>query len=111
MLDAKDSGENGNHFRPLVAKKMFHYAGYLRWYLDSLFQGQVAQMQVAFLVVPGNNFGTRTLFSMVADPRGDLIVGCTGRNERPEIIIIDLGKFQPALIERTIGMVLPFPAC
>src|SRR5207248_5495623 len=40
MLDAKDSGENGNHFRPLVAKKMFHYAGYLRWYLDSIFQEQ-----------------------------------------------------------------------
>jgi len=23
MFDAKDSGENGNHLRPLVAKKMF----------------------------------------------------------------------------------------
>jgi hypothetical protein len=30
MFDAKDSGENGNHFRPLVTKKMFHYAGYFR---------------------------------------------------------------------------------
>ncbi len=51
------------------------------------FQGQVAQMQVAFLVVPGNNFGTRTLFRMIADPFGDFTVGCTGGNERPKIII------------------------
>jgi hypothetical protein len=30
MFDAKDSGKNGNHFRSLVTKKMFHYAGYFR---------------------------------------------------------------------------------
>jgi hypothetical protein len=28
MLDTKDSGENGNHLRPFVAKKVFHYTGY-----------------------------------------------------------------------------------
>src|SRR5512132_3812894 len=67
-------------------------------------------MQVAFFVVPGNDFGTRTLFSMVPDPLGNLFVGSAGGNERPKIIIINLGKFQPALIERTVGMVLPFPA-
>jgi hypothetical protein len=38
MFDAKDSGENGNHLRPLVTKKMFHYAGYFRWLLDNVFQ-------------------------------------------------------------------------
>src|SRR5438132_1645933 len=59
---------------------------------------------------PGNDSGTRTLFSTIADPLGDFIVGCTGGNEGPKIIVIDLGKFQPALIERTVGMVLPFPA-
>src|SRR5947207_3620561 len=74
------------------------------------FQGQVAQMQVAFLVVPGNDFGARTLFSVLADPLGNLIIGCASGDERAKIIIIDLGKFQPGLIERTIGMVLPFPA-
>ena len=70
-------------------------------------QGQVAQMQVAFFVVPGNDFGTRTLFSMVVDPLDNLFVGCAGGNERPKIIITNLGKFQPALIERTVGMVSP----
>src|SRR5437762_9663213 len=41
MLDAKNSRENGNHLCPLVAKKMFHCAGYFRWYLDSIFQEQL----------------------------------------------------------------------
>ena len=41
MFDAKDSGENGNHLRPLVTKKMFHYAGYFRLCLNSVFKDKV----------------------------------------------------------------------
>src|SRR5437899_2805934 len=73
------------------------------------FQRQIAQVQVAFLVVPGNNLGTGTVFSVFTDPRSNLVVGRSGGDKGPEIVIINLCKFQPALIERAIGVVFAFP--
>jgi hypothetical protein len=50
-------------------------------------------MQVAFLVVPGNDFGARTLFSAFIYPRGNLVVSSAGGNKRSEVVIINLAKF------------------
>src|SRR4029077_11782363 len=47
MFDAEDSGENGNHLRPLMAKKMFHYAGYFRRLLDNFFQSKATTQLVS----------------------------------------------------------------
>src|SRR6266480_7530877 len=45
------------------------------------FQRQVAQMEVKLFVVPLNDLGTRALFSMLANPRDKLVIGCAGSNE------------------------------
>src|SRR5947208_6898260 len=74
------------------------------------FQRQIAQVQVAFFIVPGDNLTARTFFCMFANPRSNLIIGRAGGNERSEVVVIDLSKRKPALIERTIGMVFAFPA-
>jgi hypothetical protein len=74
------------------------------------FQRQIAQVQVPFAIVPGDDLGARTFLRVLANPSRNFVIGCASRNERPKIIIIDLGKFQPALIERTVRVVLPFPA-
>src|SRR5882724_13482271 len=74
------------------------------------FQGQIAQMQVAFFIVPSDNPSARTFFCMFANPRRDLIIGRAGGDERSEVVVVDLSKLKPALIERTIGMVFAFPA-
>jgi len=66
-------------------------------------------MQVAFFVVPRNDFGTRTLFNVIADPLGNLIIGGTGGNERPKVVIINLSNLQPALIDGTVRVVFAFP--
>src|SRR5262249_2411019 len=47
---------------------------------------------------------------MVRDPRCNLIVGRTGGDERPKVVIVNLRKLQPALIERAVRVVVPFPA-
>ena len=46
------------------------------------FQRQIAQAQVAFLIVPGNDLGTRKLFGVFTDPRSNLFVGGAGGDER-----------------------------
>ena len=73
------------------------------------FVRQIAQAQVAFLVVPGNDLGARTFLRIFLNPRSDLIVGCTAGNQRTKVAVINLGKIQPALIERAIGMVFALP--
>src|SRR5438552_4531404 len=74
------------------------------------FQGQIAQVQVAFFIVPSDNLRARTLLCMFTNPRNNLIIGRAGGDERSEVVVIDLSKLKPALIERTIGMVFAFPA-
>src|SRR5690242_8159796 len=66
-------------------------------------------MQVAFLVVPDNNLSTRTFLRSFFNPCCDLIIRCAGGNQRPKVSVIDLRKVQPALIKRTIGMVIALP--
>jgi hypothetical protein len=46
---------------------------------------------------------------MFLNPRSDLVIGRTGGDQRTEIAIVNLGKIQPALIERAIGMVFALP--
>src|SRR5207244_5851925 len=75
------------------------------------FQRKIAQMEVTFFVIPRNDLGTWTLLGVLADPAGNLIISSASSNQRPKVIIINFGKFQPALIEWAVGMVLPFPAC
>ena len=70
---------------------------------------QITQTQVAFLVVPGNDLGTRTLLRIFLNPLRDLVVSCTAGDQRTKIAVINLGKIQPALIERAIGMVFALP--
>src|SRR5579884_1989899 len=74
------------------------------------FQRQFTQPQVAFSVVPGDNFRSRTLFGVLFNPCRDLLVCCARSDECAKIIVIDLGELQPALVERAIGMVLADPA-
>jgi hypothetical protein len=71
---------------------------------------EITQVYVAFFVVPCNDFCRRALFSMIADPRCNPIVDCACGDKRPKVVIVDLCKFQPALIERAVGVVIPFPA-
>jgi hypothetical protein len=66
---------------------------------------QIAQAQVAFLVVPDNDFYPRAFFGIFAYPLRDLFVGRSGRNERSELGVVDPGEVEPALVERAIGMV------
>src|SRR5438132_8616628 len=40
------------------------------------FERQIAQMQIAFLIVPGNDLSAWAFPGVFADPRCDLIVGC-----------------------------------
>src|SRR5438034_8017458 len=74
------------------------------------FQRQIAQVQVSFFIVPGDDLGARTLLCMFTNPRNNLIIGRAVGDERSEVVVIDLSKLKPALIERTIGMVFAFPA-
>ena len=46
---------------------------------------QIAQTQVTFLVVPGNDLGTRTFLRIFLNPLRDLVVGCAGGDQRTEI--------------------------
>jgi hypothetical protein len=57
------------------------------------FQRQIAQMQVAFFIVPRNDLGARTLFGVFADLGLDLVVGGAAGDERSEFVVIDLSKF------------------
>src|SRR5947208_11021598 len=57
------------------------------------FQRQITQVQIAFLIVPSDDLTARTLLCMFAYPSSNLIVRRTGGDERPEIVIIDLGEF------------------
>lgn len=59
---------------------------------------QIAQPQVAFLIVSGNNFGTRAFLRIFLNPLSDLIVCCTAGDQRAKIVAIDFRKIQPALI-------------
>src|SRR6266550_1353401 len=70
---------------------------------------QITQTQVTFLVVPGNDLRTRTFLRIFLKPLRDLGVSCAGSDQRTEIAVINLGKIQPALIERAIGMILALP--
>jgi hypothetical protein len=45
--------------------------------------GQIAQAQVAFLIVPDDNVGSGALLGMLSNPRGDLVVGRAGGDKRP----------------------------
>src|SRR5574341_813976 len=74
------------------------------------FRRQIAQAQVAFLIVPDDDVGARAFLGVLADPRGDLIVSRTRGHKQPERTVVDLGEFQPPLIERTVGVVLALPA-
>src|SRR5437899_8116382 len=56
------------------------------------FQRQIAQMQIALLIVPGNDLGARTFFGVLADPRRALVIGRASGDERPEVVIDNLGK-------------------
>src|SRR5438034_2584783 len=51
------------------------------------------QRWLKFAEIDYDEFGTRTLFRMVAYPSSNLVVRRTGGDERPEIVIIDLGEF------------------
>src|SRR5882724_13072900 len=73
------------------------------------FQGQIAQVQVAFFIVPSDDLTARALLCMFANPRSNFIIGRAGGNERSEVVVIDLSKLKPALIERTIRVVFAFP--
>jgi hypothetical protein len=74
------------------------------------FQRQLAQAQVAFFVVPGNDLRTRTFSGVLANPRGDLIVGCARGDERLECVVVNFGELQSALIQRAVGVVFALPA-
>src|SRR4029453_9369762 len=59
---------------------------------------------------PRDNLGPWAFLSVFADPSLDLVVCCAGGDARPELVVINLRKFQPSLIERAVGMVFAFPA-
>src|ERR1041385_7647959 len=52
------------------------------------FSGQIAQAQVALLVVPLDDFDPRTFLGVLSDPGRDLAIGCAGGDERLEGIIV-----------------------
>src|SRR6266513_6295735 len=72
-------------------------------------QRQIAQVQIAFFVIPGDDLGAWTFFGAFANPCRNLIVGCAGGDERPEVVVVDLREPPPALLEWAIGMVFAFP--
>src|SRR5512147_1006267 len=74
------------------------------------FRRQIAQAKVAFLIVPDDDVGARAFLGMLNNPRGDLIVSRTRGHKPPERTVVDLGEFQPPLIERTVRVVLALPA-
>jgi len=45
------------------------------------FQRQIAQVQIAFLIIPGDDFCAWAFLSVLANPRRNLIVSCPGGNE------------------------------
>src|SRR5437899_6065090 len=74
------------------------------------FRGQVTQAQVAFPVVPDDDVGSGALLGVLADPRGNLVVGRAGGDKRPVCIVVNLSELQPPLIERAVGVVFALPA-
>jgi len=46
---------------------------------------QIAQAQIAFLIVPGNDLSARTFLRMFLNPLRDLVVVCTAGNQGTEI--------------------------
>jgi hypothetical protein len=74
------------------------------------FQRQITQMQIALLIVYAIISGPWAFLGVFADPILDLVVCCAGGDARPELVVINLLKFQPSLIERAVGMVFALPA-
>jgi len=70
---------------------------------------QIAQPQVAFLIVPGNDLGARPFLRIFLNPVSDLVVCCAAGDQRAKIAVINLRKRQPTLIERAIGMLFALP--
>src|SRR3989449_10421750 len=72
--------------------------------------GQIAQAQVTFFIVPDDDVGAGALLGVLADPRGDLVVGRAGGDKRPVRVVVNLSELQPPLIERAVGVVFALPA-
>src|SRR5262245_21397154 len=73
-------------------------------------QRQVAGAQSTLLVVPGADSSGRPCCSVFANPRSTLVTGGPRGDKRPERVVVDLGKLQPALIERAVQVVLSLPS-
>ena len=66
---------------------------------------QIAQAQVALLVVPGDDFRAGTFLRVLANPSGNLVVRRAGGHEGAEGVVVNAGEFEPDLIERAVGVV------
>jgi len=72
------------------------------------FGREVAQAQIALLVVPGNDFRAAA-FGMFDDPGLDFLIGGAGGDEGFEGIVVEAGELEPDLVERAIGVVFALP--
>ena len=66
---------------------------------------QIAQALVPLLVVPDDDFRARPLLRVLTNPGRDFVVCGPGGDERAEGPIINLGEFQPDLVEWAVRVV------
>ena len=56
------------------------------------FQGQIAEVQIAFFIIPGNDLCAWAFLRVFADPCGDLTVDRAGGDKRSELVVINLSE-------------------